>query len=348
MSSLLTQTVDKIFLETKDDDTRGTLFNKLLANGLLSPFQQGLSAWSEGASLIQAAAAHASSFPLAEQIAASYLAALATSPFFEHHVTLAQPHVSDLSLSERGITGRAHQVPHAAVANQVWSEASSGLDSLSLVLVEIRGVDACSGQNLASEPRDSLTFLGAPVLHRVALAPSPALGPVTLVGALTRSTQIVALAEAVLAMTVEHAKTRRQFGVPIASFQAVQHPIALLGCEVAALHAVLNLAHRALDSLDLMHLHEASELIAAAKVQAGRTAQIACQVGHAVHAAIGFTLEHRLHGYTQRLLSYRAEFGADRMFAKFLGTRTLERGTEQLWPHLVATSPTNITPGDAT
>src|SRR5213078_74850 len=44
--------------------------------------------------------------------------------------------------------------------------------------------------------------------------------------ALGVAAQLVGLADRMLAMTVEYAKERRQFGVPIGSFQAVKHHLA--------------------------------------------------------------------------------------------------------------------------
>lgn len=341
MSSLLAQTLHKIYAQSKaDNDARGTLWKQLRTHGLLNPFQDGLSLWSEGAALLLASAAHASPLPYAEQLLASYLSFASGTAFTGDHLSVVPPQASDLALSD-DVTGRAHEVPHAAVASHVWLEVSRAPAARYLALVEVRGVEARAGQNLAGEPRDTLTFLAAPVVSRFALAPQSAFGPLQLLGALTRSIQILALAERVLGMSVEHAKTRRQFGASIASFQAVQHPLALLACEIAALHTSVSQANHAVDRLGLLALGQAAEIIASTKIQAGRTAQCAAQTGHAVHAAIGFTLEHDLHRYTQRLLSYRAEFGADVVFASFLGGRVQERGAEQLWPHLVASPGTN-------
>ncbi|HEX3362293.1 MAG TPA: acyl-CoA dehydrogenase family protein, partial [Solirubrobacterales bacterium] len=55
-------------------------------------------------------------------------------------------------------------------------------------------------------------------------------------GALGAAAQLIGLSRALLAMTVAYAEERRQFGVPIGSFQAVKHQLAnaLLGLEFAA------------------------------------------------------------------------------------------------------------------
>lgn len=336
MIDLLRTTLCKILDHAEHDDPRGAGWEQLHEAGLLTPFQQGLTSWSEAAELVRAAAERAAAIPFAEQVAASYLAGQLDVEIGGHLTTLADPTTSDLIVSAHGVTGRLALVPHAAVASQLWVEAHDEGRQRELVLVEMRGVEAQAGQNLAQEPRDNLIVTRAPSRARIR-AHGP-IGELMFLGALVRAVQMAALAEQVLASSLEHARTRVQFGRPIGSFQAVQQALAELGCEVAATNAGVDAACRALDTCRLLRIERAAAPIAAAKVQAGITARKAVEVGHAVHAAIGFTREHRLHRYTQRLLSYRAEFGAERVFAQFLGQRARESGPDALWSHLVAVS----------
>jgi acyl-CoA dehydrogenase len=116
----------------------------------------------------------------------------------------------------------------------------------------------------------------------------------------------------------------------------VQQQLAGLGCEVAALNCALSTTEHVLDGTsDPLALDHAVTVVAATKVQAGVTARSAFEVGHAIHAAMGYTREHALHRFTQRLLSYRAEFGAERTFAHRLGARAAQSGYDALWEQLL-------------
>jgi acyl-CoA dehydrogenase len=57
--------------------------------------------------------------------------------------------------------------------------------------------------------------------------------------ALALAAEMLGGAEEVFARTLEHLKTRRQFGVPIGSFQALQHRMAWLYCELELLRSIV-------------------------------------------------------------------------------------------------------------
>jgi alkylation response protein AidB-like acyl-CoA dehydrogenase len=65
------------------------------------------------------------------------------------------------------------------------------------------------------------------------------LGPLFDRAALALSAEMLGGAEEVFARTLQHLKTRRQFGVPIGSFQALQHRTAFAYCEVELLRSVV-------------------------------------------------------------------------------------------------------------
>jgi len=53
-----------------------------------------------------------------------------------------------------------------------------------------------------------------------------------------------------------------------------------------------------------------------------------------MHGAIGFTREHALHHFTQRLWAWRSEFGNDRYWAGRLGREVARAGAQALWPRI--------------
>ncbi|MFF5702644.1 acyl-CoA dehydrogenase family protein [Streptomyces sp. NPDC012794] len=98
---------------------------------------------------------------------------------------------------------------------------------------------------------------------------------------LLTAAQCLGVGEALLARTVEYAKGRTQFGMPIGGFQAVKHRLAdtLLGLEFA--RPLLWAAALSLSRRD----------VAAAKLTAGDAAYAAALTALQVHGAVGYTRE---------------------------------------------------------
>src|SRR5256885_2055355 len=115
-----------------------------------------------------------------------------------------------------------------------------------VALVAAGGARVTRDTNLAREPRDTLAFVGAPVL-----AAAPAAGlphdAVRLHGALVRAAQMAGGLEAILALATRYATERRQFGKPIGQFQAIQQSIAVLAGHAAAAGMAAANAFRAAD-----------------------------------------------------------------------------------------------------
>ena len=76
--------------------------------------------------------------------------------------------------------------------------------------------------------------------------------------------------------------------------------------------------------------------MAAAKLRANQAVGEATSIAHQTHGAIGITREHHLHYWTQRLWSWRSEFGNDRYWSNRLGRLILEEGGENFWQNLTA------------
>ena len=74
--------------------------------------------------------------------------------------------------------------------------------------------------------------------------------------------------------------------------------------------------------------------VASAKIRAGEAAGEGAAIGHQVHGAIGFTLEHILHRYSRRLWSWRDDFGSESVWAVKLGNLIAAKGADELWPTL--------------
>lgn len=144
-------------------------------------------------------------------------------------------------------------------------------------------------------------------------------------GAALRAAQMAGALERVLQLTVEHARTRVQFGQPLVRFQAVGQQLAVLAAEVAAARAAADAA--AADPVGWK--------VAAAKIRAGEAAGRGTDIAHQVLGAIGFTDEHPLHLFTRLLWRWRDEFGTEAEWAEVLGRDVA--GTDP-WPLVTETS----------
>jgi alkylation response protein AidB-like acyl-CoA dehydrogenase len=115
-------------------------------------------------------------------------------------------------------------------------------------------------------------------------------------------------------MTVGYLKERKQFGVAIGSFQALQHRAAHLYAELEVARAATLKAQQLLDAND----EGAERAVMVAKAMAGLAAELAVQEGVQMHGGIGMTDEYDIGLYMKRHrvlaeLFGDADFHADRL-----------------------------------
>ena len=115
---------------------------------------------------------------------------------------------------------------------------------------------------------------------------------------------------------LEYLRTRKQFGVPIGSFQALQHRMADLLLEVEqARSAVINAA-AAIDDADRITREKA---LSAAKYSVGRIGTLVAEESIQMHGGIGMTWELPLSHYAKRLVMIDHQFGdEDHHLARFI------------------------------
>ena len=112
--------------------------------------------------------------------------------------------------------------------------------------------------------------------------------------------------EGVLDTTAEYAKERQQYGVPIGSFQAVQHLLAEARVLVEGSISVAQYAAWAVDALPASDAWQAGSV---AKAYCARAARIVCETAIQVHGGIGNTWECFVHVYLRRALLSSALLG---------------------------------------
>jgi acyl-CoA dehydrogenase len=139
-------------------------------------------------------------------------------------------------------------------------------------------------------------------------------------GAWAEAAVMAGAMERILEDTVRHARDRRQFGRPVASFQAVQQQVSVLTEDVLAARMAAQLASVP-DGEGIAGLNTCR--IAAAKLRVGEAALRVAGIAHAVQGAMGITEEVDLHLLTGRLQLGRMRFGGEAHWAAWLGRRFL-------------------------
>ena len=122
------------------------------------------------------------------------------------------------------------------------------------------------------------------------------------------SADLVGIMRGVLDVTVAYAAERRQYGVAIGSFQAVQHMLAEARCLMEASFSVALHAAWAVDHLEPEHARAAGRV---AKAYCARAARSVCETAVQVHGGMGNTWDCIVHVYLRRALLSSQWFGDD-------------------------------------
>jgi len=118
--------------------------------------------------------------------------------------------------------------------------------------------------------------------------------------------EAVGAMEEALKISIEYIKERKQFGVAIGSFQALQHRAADM---FTAMETARSMSYLASMASGLTDLDERAITVAAAKVQIGRSARFVGQGGVQLHGGIGVTMEYKIGHYFKRLTMIEQQFG---------------------------------------
>ena len=285
--------------------------------------------WEDAQVVAHAIGTFAVGLPVLEAMLARRLAARCGLALPDGVVGLATLALGTLQRGEDGsaqFTGTLHSVPWGRYLTHVVAPFEHEGRAQLLLLARAAASDVREGRNPAGEARDRLSFDAAAMT--AAPLESSLLRDVTYDCALMRVGQIAGALEAVLARSIAYARDRVQFGKPIGQFQAVQQQLAVFGAEVAAAGCAARAAFRS------AALGDARFEIAAAKLRANLAIDACTAIAHQVHGAIGFTHEHDLRHFTQRLWSWRSEFGNDRQWSETLGQAVIARGVDSFWADL--------------
>jgi acyl-CoA dehydrogenase len=333
---LLLETAEKVFADTSTYDTvqaaqvtawASTVWDAAAMVGLpwigVPEAAGGVGGTlSDAVAVMQIAGRYAAPIPLAETgVLAGWLLAMCGIPVGTGPLSVVPGRPEDdLRLEGERVYGSAHRVAWGRSVERL----AAILDGKIVVLTTTGASRVDLLTNLAGEPRDTLTFDGLAADSVVAAPEGVSLDSLRLRGALTRAALMSGALQAIAEMTTTYTAERKQFGRPVATFQAVQAHVVAAAEEAALVDVAVQAAARQSD-------HQLARFeIAAAKAVANHAAQVATRAAHQAHGAMGMTQEYPLHQFTRRLWAWRAEYG-DTALAARLGRAATNLGPDNLY-----------------
>jgi alkylation response protein AidB-like acyl-CoA dehydrogenase len=176
------------------------------------------------------------------------------------------------------VSGAGDGKGHAAAAAQAEAASLAIVAAADLKIAPVEGFDRTRPLALVSTA-DGAVAAVAPLPHGLA---------VVSIAFSTAAAELIGLAARMLELSVEHARERRQFGVPIGSFQGVKHRLADALVELERARSLTYRAAVACAGDDPAAALHASRMAKAAASDA------ATEVGRAavqVHGGLGITVE---------------------------------------------------------
>jgi alkylation response protein AidB-like acyl-CoA dehydrogenase len=228
-----------------------------------------------------------------------------------------------MTLHQGRLRGRAVAVPNLSRAELIVTLARSG-DGRNGPVVAV----ARCGEGVTAVPAGESTDPAQPVadveIDTEPLATAP-LGNEGIESALTAplvaaAADLVGVASAALHRSVEHAKSRRQFGTPIGAFQGIKHALA---DNYVSVERARSLTYAAAASLGDPTSTPAAAWVAAAlaKAAAGDAAANCARTAVQVHGALAQTWEHDIHLYVRHAWQGAAMLGDSRALYHAVGAR---------------------------
>lgn len=125
------------------------------------------------------------------------------------------------------------------------------------------------------------------------------------IGNVHLAAELLGIAQEAFERTIQYLKERKQFGVTIGSFQALQHRAAYLWSEIELVKSVVLRALQALDK----NAADTSQLASLAKAKACEVAELATNEAVQMHGGIGMTDEFDIGLFLKRARPVQQLFG---------------------------------------
>jgi len=226
------------------------------------------------------------------------------------------------------ITGQKSVVRHAATADYlVVSARSAAQISLFLVPSGSAGLSLQTYQTIDGG-RASEVLLDAVDLPADALIGAAGHGETILTGVLGRGVlclcaEALGLMEVIRDITVEFLQTRKQFGLPIGKFQALQHRVAEMLLEIEQVKSAVINAADVVDAPGRVR----ERALSAAKYAVGRVGKLVAEEAIQMHGGMGMTWEYPLGHFAKRLIMIDHELGdEDFHLTRFIKLGQIDEG----------------------
>jgi len=192
------------------------------------------------------------------------------------------------------VSGRKINVTHVAEdARLVVTATAEGEPILLIIPLDAQGVARRDYHLFDGTPASEVSFYEVTVDATAALARGPEAETLTerarehLVA--FRAAEAVGLMQALLDATLEHLKTRRQFGEPLSAFQALRHRAADM---LVALEQARSMAMLAALSVEEPDGVVRRKTIAQVRAVVGKACKLVGQAAVQLHGGVGVTEEH--------------------------------------------------------
>lgn len=210
--------------------------------------------------------------------------------------------IADLQLTaiDGKLKGEKLFVTDAAVADWLIVAARNGVflvdrKAPGVRIVPMRGIDL-------TRKTYSVQFDNAPAKK---LGETSGLPRALDVATVALAAEMVGAMQRTLELSVEYAKTRKQFGKPIGVFQAVQHQCADMYLETESSRSAVYYAAWTLGE----NAPDAAAAVSIAKMYASDASRTVGNRGIQVHGGMGFTWENDLHLYYRRAKASETTLG---------------------------------------
>jgi alkylation response protein AidB-like acyl-CoA dehydrogenase len=238
-------------------------------------------------------------------LAGESIAALAIDEGAKHRASIAMK--AERAGNGFRLSGKKQFVTHGHVADVIIVAArtsGSADDAGGITLFAIdkgaAGLTAEAERLADSSLAARLTFDGVEVDADAVIgevdAGSDPLGRLLRAGRAGASAELLGVGSGAMDMTVNYLKERKQFGVRIGSFQALQHRAAHLYSEMEVARAAVLKAQQLLDA----GAPDADEAVSVAKAMTSLATTLAVQEGVQMHGGIGMTDEYDIGFYMKR------------------------------------------------
>lgn len=215
------------------------------------------------------------------------------------------------------LSGRKVAVMHAGAASTLLVSASFagggvGVFAVSaqaagLTVKAYRTVDSLRAADLALDGVSATLLIGAAGSDAGAQALEAALDW----GALMVAAEAVGVMAEANTLTLEYLKTRKQFGMPIGAFQALQHRMVDMTIVTEQTRSILYLAASTFDAAQAGRASagERRRLVSAAKIKMAEACRQVSQEAVQLHGGMGMTQEMKVSHTFRRLTVLAQEFG---------------------------------------